>query len=362
MKISWFLPHPLPIGREYISDTFQMYRQKYGNIRFDVATGENYFGNVVPTKRIRRRLDNFFKYTKYNNTLYYLWKKKNPIDILHLQISSTFPYITTLLKSNDRPRIVITLRGSDTYCRPWIDKRFMDLYKIHSVNIEAFIVQSVDQRSYLIKFGVPDNKIFIIPSSIKNIVYPAKKIIKGQKINIMSAFRFVWEKNITGNLLFIKKLKSQYSNIKYNIYGDGCDMAQIYYLIDRFDIGDIVKVNNFLSNEQLLNKYLENDYYLQLSISESGSVTVKEAQRCGLLPIVSKVGGFKDLVHDGETGIIKDFTDYENLINDTINIHQNPKLYNNISGHCINNIKNNYNTGLEVQRLYNLYKKILNSK
>jgi len=139
-------------------------------------------------------------------------------------------------------------------------------------------------------------------------------------------------------------------------------MAQIYYLIDRFDIGDIGKVNNFLSNEQLLNKYLENDYYLQLSISESGSVTVKEAQRCGLLPIVSKVGGFKDLVHDGETGIIKDFTDYENLINDTINIHQNPKLYNNISGHCINNIKNNYNTGLEVQRLYNLYKKILNSK
>ena len=41
----------------------------------------------------------------------------------------------------------------------------MDLYKIHSVNIEAFIVQSVDQRSYLIKFGVPDDKIFIIPSN-----------------------------------------------------------------------------------------------------------------------------------------------------------------------------------------------------
>ena len=42
MKISLFIPHPLPIGREYILDTFQMYKQKYGYIRFDVATGKNY--------------------------------------------------------------------------------------------------------------------------------------------------------------------------------------------------------------------------------------------------------------------------------------------------------------------------------
>ena len=99
-----------------------------------------------------------------------------------------------------------------------------------------------------------------------------------------------------------------------------------------------------------------------MSISEAGSVTVKEAQRCGLLPIVSKVGGFKDLVQDGETGIIKEFTDYKNLVSDTLKLHQNPETFNKISKQCIENIKNNYTTDLEVQRLYNLYKSIYNKK
>ena len=60
-------------------------------------------------------------------------------------------------------------------------------------------------------------------------------------------------------------------------------------------------------------------------------MTVIEAQQRGLVPIVSNIGGLKDLVQDGQTGIIKDFTDYENLVDDTIKLHQNPEAHNKIS-------------------------------
>ena len=121
------------------------------------------------------------------------------------------------------------------------------------------------------------------------------------------------------------------------------------------NISDVVKVKGYNPNKELKRKYLEFNYYLQLSISESLSMTVIEAQQRGLVPIVSNIGGLKDLVQDGQTGIIKDFTDYENLVDDTIKLHQNPEAHNKISRQCI---KNNYTIEIEVDRIIKMYKTI----
>jgi len=363
MKISWLIPRPFIDQHSYILDTYFLISKKLKDIRIDSVNGEkNYYRNKIPSKRIRRIFDFILSNTKYKNTFNYIWLKKNPIDILHLQYSWLFPNIIPLFTIENRPKIVITLRGSDTYCRPFIDKKWRDLYRINSNNIDAFIVQSLDQKYYLERLGVKEKKIWIIPSSSESIECLPRKIIKSGKIKIISAFRFVWEKNITGNLIFIKMLKEKYPDIEYTIYGSGNDLPQIHYLVDRFNISDIVEINENIPNKNLKQKYLEYDYYLQLSISESLSMTVIESQQRGLVPIVSNIGGLKDLVQDGETGIIKDFSDYKNLVSDTLKLHQNPEAYNKISRQCIENIKNNYTTDLEVQRLCNLYESIYNKK
>ena len=358
LKISWFIPRSFPDQHSYILNTYFRISKIFKDIRIDLANGEHYYGNKIPLKRHRKLFDLFLSKTKYKNTINYIWLKKNPIDILHLQYSWLFPHIIPLLNFKNRPKIVITLRGSDTYCRPFIDKKWRDLYRIHSNNIEAFIVQSLDQKYYLERLGVKGKKIWIIPSSSESIECLPRKIIKGDRIKILSAFRFVWEKNITGNLIFIKLLKEKYPNIEYTIYGSGNDLAQIHYLVDRFNISDIVEINEYLPNKDLKKKYLEYDYYLQLSISESLSMTVIEAQQRGLIPIVSNIGGLKDLVQNGKTGIIQNFTDYKKLVDETITVHQNPELYNLLSRQCIENINKNFTTELEAQRLLEMYKTV----
>ena len=360
MKKSWLIPKPFLDQHSYILDTYFLITKKLKDTRIDSANGEkNYYGNKIPSQGIRRIFDFILSNTKYKNTFNYIWLKKNPVDILHVQYSGLFPHIIPLLKIKKRPKIVITLRGSDTYWRPWIDKKWMNLYKIYSNDIDAFVVQSADQKLYLNKFEVEEKKIWIIPSGSKSIECSPKIIKKGQKIKIISVFRFIWEKNITGNLVFIKMLKKKYLDIEYSIYGSGNDLAQIHYLIDRLNIGDVVEIKDRIPNKELKQKYLEYDYYLQLSISESLSMTVIEAQQRGLIPIVSNIGGLKDLVQDGKTGIIKDFTDYENLVDDTIKLHKNPEAYNKISRKCIENIKNNYTTEMEVKRLREMYENII---
>ena len=156
----------------------------------------------------------------------------------------------------------------------------------------------------------------------------------------------------------LKPAMVKYPNIEYTIYGSGNDLAQIHYLVDRFNISDIVEINEYLPNKDLKKKYLEYDYYLQLSISESLSMTVIEAQQRGLIPIVSNIGGLKDLVQNGKTGIIQNFTDYKKLVDETIIVHQNPELYSLLSRQCIENINKNFTTELETQRLLEVYKTV----
>jgi len=360
LKISWLIPRPFIDQHSYILNTYFLISKKIKDIRIDsVNGGEKYYGNKIPSNGIRRIFNFILSNTKYKNTFNYIWLKNKPVDILHIQYSYLFPNIVPLLKIKKRPKIVITLRGSDTYCRPWIDEKWMNLYKIYSNDIDAFVVQSTDQKLYLNKFEVEEKKIWIIPSGSKAIECSPKIIKKDQKIKIISVFRFVWEKNITGNLVFIKMLKEKYPNIEYCIYGSGSDLGQIHYLIDRLNIGDVVEIKDRIPNKELKQKYFEFNYYLQLSISESLSMTVIEAQQRGLIPIVSNIGGLKDLVQEGKTGIIKDFTDYKNLVEDTIKLHQNPEAYNKISRQCIENIKNNYATEMEVKRLREMYKNII---
>lgn len=360
MEISWLIPRPFIDQHSYILDTYFLISKKLKDIRIDSVNGEkNYYGNKIPSKGIRRVFDFILSNTKYKNTFNYIWLKKNPVDILHVQYSGLFSHIIPLLKIKKRPKIVITLRGSDTYWRPWIDEKWMNLYKIYSNDIDAFVVQSTDQKLYLNKFEVEEKKIWIIPSGSKSIECSPGIIKKGQKIKIISAFRFVWEKNITGNLVFIKMLKEKYPNIEYCIYGGGADLGQIHYLIHRLNISDVVKVKGYIPNKELKRKYLEFNYYLQLSISEASSITVIESQQRGLVPIVSNIGGLKDLVQDGETGIIKDFSDYENLVSDTLKLHQNPEAYNKISKQCIENIKRNYTPDIEAQGLRKMYETII---
>lgn len=65
------------------------------------------------------------------------------------------------------------------------------------------------------------------------------------------------------------------------------------------------------NQDQLLRHYQENEYYLQLSLSEGFPNSLCEAMLCGCVPIGSDVGGITDII--GDTGFILYRKDKEKL-------------------------------------------------
>jgi glycosyltransferase involved in cell wall biosynthesis len=296
------------------------------------------------------------KLSKYKTTDLKIF---NQFDLIHIQHSFLFNKIIPLLGFRKRPKIVFTLRGGDTYIKPWIDKRWEQFYKSFGNKIDAFVTVSQNQKEYLQRWGINEEKIHVIPVSfgIKSDAKP--KYPNTEKLKLVSAFRMTWEKNIEGSIQLAKKLKALNIPFEYDIFGSGNDLGQLYYLIDKYNLKENVKINGKIDNNILKEKYSNYDFFVQLSVSEALSASVIEAQSEGLPCIVSNSGGLTEAVLKNQTAIVYDYNEYQKIIDECLELWQNKEKYFQFSKNAIAFVNDNFTLQHEEKKLNQLYHSLI---
>lgn len=282
--------------------------------------------------------------------------------IIHVQQSYLFSKVTNLLDlpRDQRPLVVITLRGGDTYVKPWYAKKWQDFYKNYGHVVDAFVVMSNHQKNYLHdKWGVSLERVHVIPISFGQAFNASIKQADPSVMRIVSAFRMCWEKNIAGNLLAVKILKDRGIHVQYHLYGDGADSGQAYYLIDKYNLQDCVAYHGRLDNSELKAQLKRYDFYLQLSYSESLGMSVIEAQSLGLPAIVSNSDGLPEVVVQNQTGFCVAPHDSEAAATHLLQLWQNPDLYKQFSQKAIAFSHQHFSVETEVEALRRLYKSLI---
>ncbi len=283
-------------------------------------------------------------------------KTMKQFDVVHLQHSYLYPKLTPFFKDGiKKPKLIITLRGGDTYIKPWIIERWKTFYKEQSKYVDAFITVSQNQKEYLQKWGVSENKIHVIPVSFGKESKAQSKFPSEGKIKIVSAHRMCWEKNIEGNLRVIKLLKKQGLKVKYDLYGDGPDKGQVYYLIDKYNLKEQVNFIGKVDNKVFKEKLSKYDFFLQLSHSEAFGASVIEAQSMGVPAIVSNSGGLPEAIVQDETGFCSDSWDIENAVKNMMLLFKDREKYFSFSQAAIENCNTHFSTEIEVKKLLKLY-------
>lgn len=283
---------------------------------------------------------------------------KNKIDIVHVQHSYLFPKVLGLLSlpTCRRPKIIITLRGGDTYVKPWVQKKWADFYSNYGNKVDAFITMSEHQKDYLhTKWGIDNKRINVVPISFGEKVEIGPKYPNQDTIRIITAFRMCWEKNIEGNLRVIKLLKSRGVPVRYDLYGDGPDTGQLYYLIDKYNLSDCVFHCGKVENKELKAIMPRYDFFLQLSHSESLGISVVEAQACGIPVIVSDSDGLPESIIHGKTGFNFKPYDIENATKHLLNLWENPEVYYSFSKEAIKFVESKFTISDEVNKLTEIY-------
>lgn len=282
-------------------------------------------------------------------------KLMQKFDIIHIQHSFLFNKIIPLLNIVNRPKIIITLRGGDTYIKPWIDKKWKEFYRQYGNMIDAFVVMSMHHKIYLQKWGIDPLRIHVIPVSFGEQSIASPKFPNSGKLKLVSAFRMTWEKNIMDCIRLAKSLKEKGIDFQYDFYGDGNDFGQLFYLIDRYELSDFVFAKGKIDNDRLKEIYSEYDFIVQLSISEALPATIMEAQAKGIPAIVSDSGGLPEAIIPGISGICHSSSNIEKIVDDLTRIWKDRNLYYQFSKASIDFANETFSSQKEIERLKALY-------
>lgn len=249
----------------------------------------------------------FFK----KNLKYYLKKKRY-----------YFNYEDLIKFNKENPKIPILIRVNDTDAHRksnFIDKQFIELFKISSLNIfvskwvKHYFKDKTKIGKNVIVDNIPDERIFNVKQ---------KKIWKKNK-----PFKLIthhWSDNIRkgyDRYFFLDKilLKHKKENIKFELVGNYPKNIKWRE----------TKLSKPLGSYKLANKLKSSHCYISGSRYEAGALHILEALNCGLPVIYFKDGGtIKDLIST-KYGIK---TDTKNLFKNILKMKKN-------YSHFLRNIK-----------------------
>ncbi len=199
------------------------------------------------------------------------------------------------------------------------------------------------------KFGIPENKIELIPLSFNpsDILKSRKKLIK--KTRLLFVGRIVPLKNLDILLEAVKIVKKEIPEIEFTIvgeevsgrlHGDAGYKQKLVSLIDTLEIKKNVKFVGWKTDRELWNMYQNSDLFLFASTYENFGLPLLEAAHFGLPLVSTDVGVAKNLIDENKGGNIISKLDASEYAKNILILLKNTLIYENASKFVLNESKN----------------------
>ncbi len=229
------------------------------------------------------------------------------------------------------------------------DRRFMPLTRLILRNADKIITISDYTKNILRTLGIDDIRIEIIHPPISNGFFASinSKVISREYIRnryslsdgkiILTVARLTELQRYKGIDMVIKALsivKRRYGDFYYIICGRG-ELKEFYLkLAVEYGLGDKVIITT-VSDEDLPLLYMACDLFIMPSreeqspkgvLAEGFGIVFLEANACGKPVIGGRSGGIPDAVLDGETGILVDPKNVDEIANAIIKLLTDEEL------------------------------------
>ncbi len=164
----------------------------------------------------------------------------------------------------------------------------------HIVAVSAF-TRDLARRHY----GVD---VQVIPNGVDTALLNPGEIRVGNPPRILFAGRLSPQKNVPGLVRILGRVRDLPWTA--TVVGDGPQRAEVEAEIARLGLEERVAMPGWVSPDAVVEHMRESDILLMPSLSEGMPVVGVQALATGLALVVSDIGGFADLVRNGENGFL----------------------------------------------------------
>ena len=183
-----------------------------------------------------------------------------------------------------------------------------------STHREMLHVGFPEERTHLIHYGVAHEsfRVLGVPKSSAPLVGTVGRLKKYKSVDhLLEAFVIV---------------RQEIPAAKLVIVGDGDDKPRLMSAATSLGIGDAVTFTGFVSEDEKVRHFNEMHVAVNTSAKEGWGLTVIEANACGTTTVASNVQGLRDAVVDGETGLLYEYGNREQLAEKILLLLRDPHL------------------------------------
>jgi glycosyltransferase involved in cell wall biosynthesis len=165
---------------------------------------------------------------------------------------------------------------------------------VHVVAVSAF-TRDLAWQHYRVQAEV-------IPNGVDTARLNPGEIQVGQPPRILFAGRFMPQKN----LLALTRILAQVRELPWTctLVGDGPLRTEVEAEVTRYGLQERITLTGWVSPDQVTAYMQQSDILFMPSLSEGMPVVGVQALSMGLALVVSRIGGFADLVQDGQNGYL----------------------------------------------------------
>jgi len=143
------------------------------------------------------------------------------------------------------------------------------------------------------------------------------------------------------------------------IIGDGSAREELHHLAQELGIREQVLFPGYIANRELPSYYSIADLAVFPSVAdETFGMGICEAMACGRAVLSTRVGGIPELVTDGETGVLVEPRNWEELGDRMARLLSDPNLRSRLGMKALDRARNCFTWGKVADRLQGIYQEV----
>ena len=199
-----------------------------------------------------------------------------------------------------------------------IERCYFILY--HS---KVFVTESTTSKNDLLKLGIKNDKIIMIPPGIdRKLFHPA---VKSKYPSIVYFGGMRKYKRPLEVLYLLRSLIEKLKGLKLFIIGTGSEDRSMKELVNELNMQDYVEFTGRISTEELSDILASSWLNVHTSVTEGWGFSILEAASSGTPTVAYDVPGVRDAVEDGLNGIKVNDGDRKALSNAVLSILRDPE-------------------------------------
>jgi hypothetical protein len=177
-----------------------------------------------------------------------------------------------------------------------------------------FIIGSPSTHKEYLEWGFPVDQVTVVNYCVnKEIYWPDESNV--YDLDRIGYFgRLKKYKSVDHLLQAMDRLRDEYPRLHLDIIGDGDDKSRLEELSAELKLQDRVTFHGFIDESEKAPLLQKMNFVVNTSSKEGWGLTVVEANACGAPVVAANVPGLRDSVVDGETGLLYEFGNIDDLV------------------------------------------------